>query len=780
MKIKLLPLILLISIVFLFFSSFVIQNKLPIPSDTIIGLYHPFRDLYVKDYPNGIPYKNFLITDPVRQQFPWRNLVVNYEKNFELPLWSPYNFAGAPLLANFQSAAFYPLNILFFILPFEYGWSILILLQPLMAGVFLYIYLRNLQISSYACFLGAIAFSFGGFSMAWLEWGTIGHTALWLPLILLSVDKIFNNSSNTQFFNFQFLPAGRQGSIFNGKIKIRKIFVWSLVFLFSLVSSFFAGHLQTFFYMSLVTTAYFVFRWWETGKSKSIIWLFLVLNTLFLILTAIQWWPTLQFISQSARGVDQIWQRPGWFIPWQNAIQFFSPDFFGNPATLNYWGEFNYAEFVGYVGIFPIMISIMAVFAKKKEALFFGIIFLLSIVFSFPTVLAKIPYSLQFPLLSTSQPTRLLFLTDFAISVLAAFGFDVLIRNLGKTKKVVLPIAIFAVIFGALWYFVLRGHNTYPLISAENISVAKRNIYLPTVLFFVSSALVVLHQFIKNHKYKSILVIVLILLTIFDLFRFFSKFTTFSDKAYLFPDTKALIYLQEQSGHFRIMTTDERIMPPNFSAMYNLSSIDGYDPLYLMRYGELMAAIKREKPDISSPFGFNRIVTQHNFDSQLIDLMGVRYVLSLSDLSASKLEKVYSEGQTKIYKNNSAYPRTFFINNIAKATDKNEAIKKMFDSSIDFRDTAIVENYSESKISFTKGTANIVEYKNNSIAIEVNNTDEGFLVLMDTYYPTWSAQICSSDLTSCNSTKIFLTNYNFRGVQVPPGSYRVIFSNSLL
>src|ERR1700693_963866 len=133
-KFAFLPLVFLLLIILFFFHSFLIQGKLPIPSDTIIGLYHPFRDLYAKQYPNGLPYKNFLITDPVRQQYPWRNLSMFSEKNGELPLWNSYNLAGAPLLANFQTAAFYPFNLLFFVLPFSISWSLLILLQPLLAG----------------------------------------------------------------------------------------------------------------------------------------------------------------------------------------------------------------------------------------------------------------------------------------------------------------------------------------------------------------------------------------------------------------------------------------------------------------------------------------------------------------------------------------------------------------------------------------------------------------------------------------------------------------------
>src|SRR5579872_139453 len=104
---KLLPLLLLGAIIGVFFKSFFLQNLLPIPSDTIVGLYNLFRDFYAKDFPRGIPFKNFLITDPVRQEYPWRFESLLQEKLRQLPLWNPYNFAGTPLLANDQSASLY-------------------------------------------------------------------------------------------------------------------------------------------------------------------------------------------------------------------------------------------------------------------------------------------------------------------------------------------------------------------------------------------------------------------------------------------------------------------------------------------------------------------------------------------------------------------------------------------------------------------------------------------------------------------------------------------------
>src|SRR3989338_11019921 len=160
---KFLPVLFIFIITIVFFWQFFLKGLLPMPADNIVGLYHPFRDLYAKDYPNGIPYKNFLLTDPIRQQYPWRELAISLQKKLEAPLWNPYSLAGTPLLANFQSAIFYPFNILFFLLPFPLAWGALIVLEILLAGIFLYLYLNHLRLNRWASILGAITFAFSGF-----------------------------------------------------------------------------------------------------------------------------------------------------------------------------------------------------------------------------------------------------------------------------------------------------------------------------------------------------------------------------------------------------------------------------------------------------------------------------------------------------------------------------------------------------------------------------------------------------------------------------------------
>ncbi len=743
-----------------YFQKTIISDLLPIPSDTIVGLYYPFRDIYANNYPRGIPFKNFLITDPVRQTYPWKNLVIDAGKKLELPIWNPYNFSGTPLLANFQSSAFYPLNFLYFFLPFKNAWSFLIILQPILAGFFMFLYLENLKLKKEACLLGAITFSFSGFFVAWMEWGNILNTALWLPLILLSIDKITIGIINKE-----------------AAIMSKKVGVWCLILVITLISSFFAGHLQTFFYMYVLSSLYFMVRLFEQKNKGKLLLTYIIINALFLLITFVQWYPSLQFILLSARDADLIgYKNTGWFIPWQNLVQFVAPDFFGNPATLNYTGIWNYAEFVGYVGIFPLLAALFAVFFRRdKKTILFFLILLISLIFALPTQISKIPFVLHIPFLSTAQPTRLIFVIDFSLAVLAALGFDYYTK---QKKNIIYLISGASFVFIGLWIFVLFG--SFGIFTQDQVMVARQNLFLPTFIFSVIYVIFIILRFtykIKNPKIDYLFFSILLILTFFDLIRFGWKFEPFTNKEYLFPSTRVLSYLQNQSGLFRVMSTDSQILPPNFSVMYHLQTVDGYDPLYLMRYGEFASATSRNKADISTPFGFNRIITLQDTKSRLTDFLGVRFVLSSSILHDDKLTPVLSEGHVNVYENTLAFPRAFFVSSTIPARDKQSAINAIFDPNNLLNHVAVVENSgndSRFKKSWETGLVKINEYSANKIILVSTNKGEGFLVLTDVYYPTWKVKIDGE------AGRIYLTDYTFRGIVVPSGTHTIEFYDSLL
>lgn len=738
------PLFLILFIGSIFFHSFFLKGFLPIPSDTIVGLYNPFRDFYAPNYPNGIPFKNFLITDPVRQEYPWRMLSLSLAKSGILPLWNPYNAAGTPLLANQQSAPFYPLNILFFVFSFPIAWGLLVFSQIILSAYFLYLYLKSLRLSWEASLFGGIVFAFSGFSIAWLEWNTVVATLLWLPLILLSIEKLFISKTKKTYT------------------------LWSLLLLFSLVSSFFAGHLQTFFYVGILSAVYFLGKVVISQKKPRNLLAGISVALGFAVISSIQLIPLFQFISLSARSIDVVsWTTPGWFIPYQHLVQFVSPDFFGNPTTLNYFGVWNYGELVGYIGIFPLIMVFLAVLGvKRKMVWFYGTAVLVGLLFALPTPIGVLPFTLHVPFLSTAQPTRLLAIIDFSLAVLAGFGFDFLQKN--KTKKIWIAFGIVGIFFIGIWAFILLGKHIF---TPENLTTAKRNTIVPT-LFFILSFLGLVGIFISTQKIKKAILIGLIILTLVDVLRFADKFIPFTQESYLFPKTKSLAFLQKNIGNYRMMTTDSRILPPNFSIMYHLQSVDIYDPLYLQRYGEFIAAMERNEPNISAPFGFNRIITPHNYQSPLINLLGVKYILSLSPLSGSWFKKVFTEGQTQIYTNTSALPKAFFVGKTVEASGKQDAINKLFANENNLGNIAITEGIKGDRV-YSVGKLTLKKYSANALVLTVSTPKAGFLVVTDTYYPTWKAYIDGKE------TPIILTDYTFRGIEVPQGNHTVAFRDSL-
>ena len=174
----------------IFFWKVWAQGLLPIPADALAGMYHPFRDYFSSQYPQGVPYKNYILTDPVLQQYPWKWLAIDDWKNGKVPWSNPYNFSGTLLLANIQAGVFYPLNILFFIGEFSQIWTIYIIIQPVLSALFMYLWLKNNKLSFAASLFGGLTWAFASFNIVWLEWGNMGHAGMYLPLALLAIDKL--------------------------------------------------------------------------------------------------------------------------------------------------------------------------------------------------------------------------------------------------------------------------------------------------------------------------------------------------------------------------------------------------------------------------------------------------------------------------------------------------------------------------------------------------------------------------------------------------------------
>ena len=95
---------------------------------------------------------------PLLQFYPWQRLAAEYYHAGQLPLWNSLLGSGAPLAANLQTGAFYPLNFPHLLLPTEYAMGYTAVLHVILAGLFMYAYLRAMELSLLAALMGALAF----------------------------------------------------------------------------------------------------------------------------------------------------------------------------------------------------------------------------------------------------------------------------------------------------------------------------------------------------------------------------------------------------------------------------------------------------------------------------------------------------------------------------------------------------------------------------------------------------------------------------------------------
>lgn len=720
---------------FLFFAPHLLLRRIPFPADAALGLYHPFRDITLDGYaPGTFPAKNPIVTDPILQAYPWRHLTINNFKNGQLPLWNPYSFSGQPLLANIQSAPLAITNLPFLILPFNLAWAISLILPSILTTFFMYLFLRELKLSTAASIFGAFVLPFTGFFIAWLSWSSIVATVMWLPLILLAISKI-----------------ARKLSLF-----------WFLILTFAITQTILSGHWQAGSYVLIAAILFVIFRRGQINNIKNLAAVFASF-LLALLVSMIQILPALEFLKLSARDLDQGYYsgRQDWFIPRQHLIQLIAPDFFGNPTTYNYWGVFNYGEFVAFVGIVPLTLALVAAVTKSPNVKFFLTIAALALFLGLENPLSKIPFIANLPFISSAQPSRIIFLLDFALAALAAIGLQSFLKEKARFKLILPPLLILAAL-GVLLLASLTETFFPQDAQIDTARVAARNLIIPIIATVAFIVLVLIKRFNIPQK---IIIAAIFFMTALELFRFGSKFISFSKISWIFPETQTTQFLKNQEKPFRIMSTDRRIFHPNTPAVYGIESVDGYDPLYLTSYNKLVSVWQSENPQ-APPSAFNRIVTPQKYDSPIASLMNVKYVLTFDEISQPGFVKVHQEGQTKVYQNLNALPRFYFVEKVASAQSQSDELAYLLDPN---SQRALVATSREFNADYgsTNGNINLVNYQDGRIILETSNQQESPMVIGNINYPGWQAYIDGG------RSEIKEVNFLLQSVIVPAGQHLV-------
>ena len=289
---------------------------------------------------------------PFLQFLPWWNYAWESLRSGYLPLWDPQLGMGAPLIANYQSALFYPPNWLNFGLAaagglpaMAWGQALLVALHLAWAGLGMILLARRLGLGVLAQTISGLAFGLSGYLVSRAGFFSITSAVAWLPWILFFTPSLIN---------------WRVGS-FIGLV-------------LCLAMQLLAGHAQTTWYTWLLVVFWVGYWSWidayrhDIRKRGQILaamgraWLRLAMAlVLAFCLTAVQLLPTLEYLGQSQRASAVNYEQAMTysFWPWR-LLTLLAPDLFGNPVEGNFWGYGNYWEDALYVGVLPFLLAFAA------------------------------------------------------------------------------------------------------------------------------------------------------------------------------------------------------------------------------------------------------------------------------------------------------------------------------------------------------------------------------------------------------------------------------------
>ncbi len=747
----------LILIVVLFFFQPIFKGQIPFPGDLLAGEYVPYNsNAYFGISPGGVSNKGQGF-DVLRMLFPWKEFAVESLKNGQIPLWNPYNFSGTPFLANFQNGFFYPFNFLFLLFSKLDAWTLYILSQPIFSAIFTYLFLKELKISKLSSIFGGLVFTFSSYMVVWMEYGNIGHSIIWLPFLLFLTERLIN----------------------------KKSIGYSILFISALTLSILAGYIQTSIYLFIFSLIYMLFRLYQEKKLKAKALLHLsFLFVLPVFISSIQLFPTIELFLYSARVAYSLDAISKLLIPPMHIATFFAPDFFGNPATRNYFLEGTYIERVSYIGVIPILFFALAMGRKVPKIFWFFLVSCVAVLLlSFNNPISIFLYSFKIPVLSTGVPTRIMYIFGFSAAICSAIGFDMWLKQ--KNIRILLQIVILSAVYIILWLSVLL----IPKIESnpqllQNLLISKRNLILPTFTFLGGLCILMTSRFVGR---KHLLGFVFIAILLFEQFYFFRKITPFSPKEFFYPNTPILSKLKEIQGIERMWGFEDGYIEANIQTHEKIFSADGYDPLFIKRYAELVNSGRNGKLEpvprsyVIIPPSSGESLKNNHYRNVLLDLLGVKFILNKNEPLGEKNEPdylafpqeeyslIYQKPPWQIYKNNNTLPRFFLTDNFIIENDKDKIISKLYDHKRDAK-TVVLEEDLNIPIQKGKGKVSLIKYSSNKISFSVETRSNNILFLSDSFFPGWKAYVDGKE------TKIYRANYAFRAIVVPSGKHTVIFS----
>ena len=357
------------------------------------------------------------LSDQVTAGLPFRGWGAEWWRRLgHVPLWNPEIFGGMPYVAALGTGdVLYPTAFLRLVMPTATVINIGFFVHYVLAGLFMYLLLRRLQVSWSGAVVGGLAYQLSGLVASYAQPGHDGKlvvTAL-LPLVLLG------------------LVAG---------MRDRRLWGYSVTAL-GIGLSILTQHVQMTYYMLIAAGLFALYLCFgpgtaSTGERIRTLGMASAAVAVGFGIAAIQLLPAFSHMPLSPRAVTVQGGFEGsttYGIPWMHIPEFFLKNFVGWGAPGTYWGTNGIKLHSEYLGLPVIALALLGAGAGKERRLRLwlagiGLVFLL-IGLGKGTPFYHLWWSVMPYVKQMRAPGMAYFVVVFVVACFAAFGVERLERR---------------------------------------------------------------------------------------------------------------------------------------------------------------------------------------------------------------------------------------------------------------------------------------------------------------------------------------------------------------
>ncbi|MDD5223175.1 MAG: YfhO family protein [bacterium] len=664
-------------------------------------------------------------------------------------LWSPYFFFGVPYAANPQFEAFYPLNFFFLLFGPERGVVYDVVLHHLFFLLTFYLALRRVGFGEEASLIGAAGFGFGGYLISLPSIPLFVRTIAWLGLLVICL----NEALETKWLRWSLLLGlAMAAQIMGGEIQLA-VMSWVLAF-------------------GVVVLA--------PKRKVSPRDLFMASGAMVLglvgavIVNLPQIALAKELIPLSNRaGGESIVNATLWSFDPSHLASLFVPNYLfpwskGYPFDLGvfYYSPFSVSHYLG------VTLLLLVIFSLSGTGKWRGLIWLVLALFGLGMILGDHlgvyaflhKYLPGFDLFRF--PDKFFLFLNFGFVLLAVSGYEY-----ASGRKRLFPWGAGICLFAAVVIIVfLLIHPLRIWEFGNNFGNAKeylfrRNILRISAFFLIGSGLILMIG-----KLRAGWVGLVLALALFgDLFFAHHLINQVTTEYSFRPD----YFVRELSAREKGRIVPPRIFPTTIPAQDQILQVQGKDLKYV---ADLLKKIF--EGGWSVYYGLNDI--RQNGTFYPIDMDRFMRVLGRAEssqkdliLARSGVEYSYSvdRGFTGIP---AAFARAMVFYQARMFSSQYQIATLWSTPDFPAGQTLLIEaepgRIDPGSSSLQSEPARIIEYQNEKVTVEAEAKETGWLLLLDSYYPGWKAEVDG------HPVEIFRADGFFRAVRIPAGKHKIVFN----